>query len=99
MTTEDIKFLEEHIINFEAVKLGFSRHIDFPILDEYTRIYQRNLDQQFVLNAWCGACVFDLLKRLSAHYDGIKFMEKRNALQPTETNEQPIKNTRKRKKA
>jgi hypothetical protein len=55
MTSEDIKFLEENIINFEAVKLGFSRHIDFPILDEYTRIYQRNLDAQFVLNAWCGA--------------------------------------------
>ncbi len=99
MTSEDIKFLEDNIINFEAVALGFSRHIDFPILDEYTRIYQRNLDAQFVLNAWCGACVYDMLKRLSAHYEGIKFMERRNALQPTETNEQPIKNTRKRKQA
>lgn len=99
MSTEDIKFLEDNIINFEAVALGFSRHIDFPILDEYTRIYQRNLDAQFVLNAWCGACVFDMLKRLSAHYEGIKFMERRNASQPTETNEQPIKNTRKRKQA
>lgn len=97
MSPEDIKFLEDNIINFEAVALGFSRHIDFPILDEYTRIYQRNLDQQFVLNAWCGACVFDMLKRLSAHYEGIKFMERRNATKPTETNEQPIKNTRKRK--
>lgn len=97
MSPEDIKFLEDNIINFEAVALGFSRHIDFPILDEYTRIYQRNLDQQFVLNAWCGACVFDMLKRLSAHYEGIKFMERRNASQPTQTNEQPIKNTRKRK--
>lgn len=99
MSTEDIKFLEDNIINFEAVALGFSRHIDFPILDEYTRIYQRNLDAQFVLNAWCGACVFDMLKRLSAHYEGIKFMERRNATKPTETNEQPIKNTRKRKQA
>jgi len=99
MSPEDIKFLEEHIINFEAVKLGFTRNIDFPVLDEYTRIYQRNLDQQFVLNAWCGACVFDMLKRLEAHYEGIKFMEKRNATQPTQTNEQPIKNTRKRKQA
>lgn len=99
MSPEDIKFLEDNIINFEAVALGFSRHIDFPILDEYTRIYQRNLDAQFVLNAWCGACVFDMLKRLSAHYEGIKFMERRNETKPTETNEQPIKNTRKRKQA
>lgn len=96
MTKEEIQFCEVNIINFESVKLGFSRHIDFNILDEYQRIYQRNLDAQFVLNAWCGACVFDLLKRLSAHYDGIKFIEKLNANQQA-TNEQPIKNTRKRK--
>jgi len=96
MTKEEIQFCEDNIINFESVKLGFSRHIDFNILDEYTRIYQRNLDAQFVLNAWCGACVFDLLKRLSAHYEGIKYIQKLNANQPA-TNEQPIKNTRKRK--
>ena len=97
MSPEDIKFLEDNIINFESVKLGFTRHIDFAILDEYTRIYHRNIDSNFALNAWCGACVFDMLKRLDAHYEGIKFMAKRNATQPTETNEQPIKNTRKRK--
>jgi hypothetical protein len=97
MSSEEIKFLEDNIINFESIKLGFTRHIDFPILDEYTRIYQRNLDKNFALNAWCGACVFDMLKRLEAHYEGIKFMAKRNAIQPTETNEQPNKNTRKRK--
>jgi hypothetical protein len=98
MTKEEIQFCEDNIINFESVKLGFSRHIDFNILDEYTRIYQRNLDQQFVLNAWCGSCVFDLLKRLSAHYEGIKYIQKLNANQPA-TNEQPTKNIRKRRKA
>jgi hypothetical protein len=98
MTKEEIQFCEDNIINFESVKLGFSRHIDFNILDEYTRIYQRNLDAQFVLNAWCGACVFDLLKRLSAHYEGIKYIQKLNANQPA-TNEQPTTNIRKRRKA
>jgi hypothetical protein len=34
MTSEDIKFLEENIINFEAVKLGFCRHIEHYNLDE-----------------------------------------------------------------
>jgi hypothetical protein len=98
MSPEDIKFIEEHIINFEAVKLGFVRHIEHYDLDEYTRIYQRNLDPQFVLNAFCGACVFDLLKRLSAHYEGIKYIQKLNANQPA-TNEQPTTNIRKRRKA
>lgn len=69
MTTEDRAFCEAHIINFQSVALGFTRNIDHSILDEYTRIYQRNLDANFVLNAWCGSCVFDMLKRLKAHYD------------------------------
>ena len=69
MTTEDRAFCEAHIINFESVALGFTRNIDHAILNEYTRIYQRSLDANFVLNAWCGSCVFDMLKRLKAHYD------------------------------
>lgn len=99
MTQEEIKFCEDNIINFESVKLGFSRHIDFGILDEYTRIYQRNLDSQFVLNAWCGNCVFDMLKRLSAHYEGVLWVNNREQEnQPTnQPNDKPVKNTRKRK--
>lgn len=69
MTTEDRLFCEANIINFESVALGFVRNIDHGVLDEYTRIYQRNLDASFVLNAWCGSCVFDMLKRLKAYYD------------------------------
>lgn len=69
MTQEEINFCEANIINFESVALGFVRNIDHSILDEYTRIYQRNLDERFVLNAWCGSCVFDMIKRLKANYD------------------------------
>lgn len=69
MTQEDRDFCELHIINFQSVELGFVRNIDHPVLDEYTRIYQRNLNADFVLNAFCGACVFDMLKRLKAYYD------------------------------
>jgi hypothetical protein len=72
MNQQDINFIESHIIEFEAVKLGFVRNIQFDVLDEFQRIYQRNLDQRFVLNAWCGACVFDMLKRLGNHYDNVK---------------------------
>lgn len=69
MTQEDRDFCEANIINFESIALGFTRNIDHSILDEYTRIYHRYLDPSFVLNAWCGACVFDMLKRIKAHYD------------------------------
>jgi hypothetical protein len=89
MTQEERDFCELHIINFESVALGFTRNIDYSILDEYTRIYQRNLDERFVLNAWCGSCVFDMLKRLKANYES----------QPTnQTNDEiPAKNPRGRK--
>jgi hypothetical protein len=69
MTQEDRDFCELHIINFESVALGFTRNIDHAVLNEYTRIYQRTLDPSFVLNAWCGGCVFDMLKRLKHHYE------------------------------
>jgi hypothetical protein len=69
MTQEDRDFCQANIINFESVALGFTRNIDHSILNEYTRIYQRSLDANFILNAWCGSCVFDMLKRLKAHYD------------------------------
>lgn len=97
MTQEEIKFCEDNIINFEAIKLGFCRHIEHYDLDEYTRIYQRNLDPQFVLNAFCGACVYDMLKRLSAHYEGVLWANKRVQQSTNQTDVKPVKNTRKRK--
>lgn len=85
MTQQDIDFIEAHIIEFEAVKLGYTRNIQFNVLDEFQRIYQRNLDSRFVLNAWCGACVYDMLKRLGAHYEGFKYIQKKQlADKPTE---------------
>jgi hypothetical protein len=84
MNQQDIDFIEEHILEFEAVKLGYTRNIQFNVLDEFQRIYQRNLDSRFVLNAWCGACVFDMLKRLGAHYEGFKYIQNKQLV------EQPI---------
>lgn len=71
MTKEDIKFIQDNIINFETVALGYTRNLEHGILDEYTRIYQRSLDAGFHLNAFCGACVFDMLKRLKHHYENV----------------------------
>lgn len=64
MNQKDIDFCQQHIINFESVKLGFTRNIPFDVLGEYERMYRQYLDAQFILTYWCGECVFDMLKRL-----------------------------------
>jgi hypothetical protein len=64
MNQKDLDFCRQHIINFESVKLGFTRNIPFDVLGEYERMYREYLDAQFVLTYWCGECVFDMLKRL-----------------------------------
>jgi hypothetical protein len=69
MKQEDIKFCQEHIINFDSVKLGFTRNIPFDVLGNYERMYREYLDPQFHLTYWCGECVFDMLKRLITYYE------------------------------
>lgn len=64
MHQKDIDYCKQHIINFESVKLGFTRNIPFEVLGEYERMYREYLDAQFSLTYWCGECVFDMLKRL-----------------------------------
>ena len=69
MRQEDIKYCQQYIINFESVKLGFTRNIPFDVLGEYERMYRDYLDPQFSLTYWCGECVFDMLKRLITFYE------------------------------
>ena len=69
MKPQDIAFCQQHIINFESVKLGFTRNITFEVLGEYERMYREYLDPQFILTYWCGECVFDMLKRLITFYE------------------------------
>jgi hypothetical protein len=69
MKQEDIKFCQEHIINFDSVRLGFTRNIPFDVLGNYERMYREYLDPQFHLTYWCGECVFDMLKRLITYYE------------------------------
>jgi hypothetical protein len=94
MTEQDLAFLEANIINFEAVALGFTRNIDRDVLEEYAVIYRKYLNKDFILNSWCGNCVFDMLKRLSAHYEGLKYIAKLNQPKP---NDVQTKNLRSRK--
>jgi hypothetical protein len=69
MNQKDLDYCKQHIINFESVKLGFTRNIPFDVLGEYERMYRDYLDAQFHLTYWCGECVFDMLKRLIVLYE------------------------------
>ena len=93
MTKQEIDFLVQNRINFDSVKLGFTRNVPFEVLGEYERLYRKYLDAQFVLTYWCGACVFDMLERL------IRFCEEDEnyikAINPAE-NAQPDVQTKKR---
>jgi hypothetical protein len=93
MNEQEIAFIEANIINFEAVALGFTKNIDREILEEYATLYRKYVNKDFNFNSWCGSCVFDMLKRLSAHYEGIKYIAKLNQPKP---NDVKIKNMRSR---
>ncbi len=69
MTQSDKDFIQEHIINFTSVRLGFLRNIPIHILNGYESIYRRYLDPNYILTAWCSACVMDMMKRLVQYWD------------------------------
>lgn len=69
MTAEHYDFLKANSINFETVKLGFVKNLPMHVLTQYEAIYRAYLDKQYVVTPWCSACVFDMLKRLSAYYE------------------------------
>jgi hypothetical protein len=82
MNQKDIDFCNQHIINFESVKLGFTRNIPFDVLGEYERMYRDYLDRQFVLTYWCGECVFDMLKRLIVVFEQSNVQITKETAQP-----------------
>ena len=84
MNQKDLDYCKQHIINFESVKLGFTRNISFDVLGEYERMYREYLDTQFSLTYWCGECVFDMLKRL------IVLFEQSNVQESIETAQQKV---------
>lgn len=84
MKQKDLDFCNQYIINFESVKLGFTRNIPFDVLGEYEKMYREYLDAQFILTYWCGECVFDMLKRL------IVLFEQSNVQTSVETAQQKV---------
>lgn len=87
MTQTEIKFIKDHIINFESTKLGFARNIGHDVLAEYENLYRKYLDQNFILTYWCGSCVLDMLQRLMTYYEN--FMQSQATL-TIETVDEPV---------
>jgi hypothetical protein len=71
MKQEHIDFLEKNKINFDTVKLGYTRQIPIQDLQMYEHIYHQYLNPNYVLTYWCGDCVFDMLKRLMNYYENL----------------------------
>jgi len=71
MKQEHIDFLEKNKINFETVKLGFTKNIAIQDLQMYEHIYHLYINPNYVLTYWCGDCVFDMLKRLLHYYENL----------------------------
>lgn len=71
MKQEHKDFLEKNKINFDTVKLGYTRQIPMQDLQMYEHIYHQYLNPTYVLTYWCGDCVFDMLKRLMNYYEGL----------------------------
>jgi len=71
MNQDHIKFIEDNKINFDTVKLGYTKNIPIEILKMYEHIYHQYLNPTYVLTYWCGECVFDMLKRLMYYYEGL----------------------------
>lgn len=71
MTQSDKEFIEENIINFNSVRIGYLRNIPIHILNRYEEIYRSYLDPNYILTVWCSACVMDMMKRLIMYWDGL----------------------------
>jgi hypothetical protein len=82
MTKQEVDFLIQHKLNFDSVRLGFTRNIPFEVLGQYEQLYRKYLDAQFILTYWCGACVFDMLERLIRYCEDQE--EYINAINPQE---------------
>lgn len=85
MERSDVQFIQENIIHFEAVKLGYTKNLSHETLGKYEEMYRKYLDPQFILTYWCGACVFDMLQRLSRHYENFMNSVSYGPSQPIET--------------
>lgn len=92
MTRVEIKFIEANMINFETAKIGYTKTIDQSVLVQYETIYKKYIDAHFVLTYWCGACVFDMIKRLIPVYESA-------IAQPAVVQSEPVETPKRKRKS
>ena len=95
MTQKEVIFLEQNIINFERVKLGFITNLSPELLDQYAAIYRSNIDPNYVVTPWCSSCVMAMMERLIRIYEAYKLEQSQTKLQ-TEVIKETAKRTRKK---
>lgn len=95
MTQEEVIFLEQNIINFERVKLGFITNLSPELLDKYASIYRTNIDPHYDITPWCSSCVMAMMERLIKIYEAYKLTESQTKIQ-TEVIKETAKRTRKK---
>lgn len=71
MTLEEVNYIRQNIKDFDTVRVGYATNLQQESLLMYEKIYQNNIEKDFVLTNWCGSCVYDCMKRILAEYDKI----------------------------
>lgn len=71
ISAEDLQFIQEHIHNFEAIRLGYSRNMGMDILSRYEQIYHTYIDAGYILTYWCQGCIYEMMERLVHFYDRV----------------------------
>jgi hypothetical protein len=72
---KELEFLNGTFENFVTIKAGFMKNLEYPIIQAYHEIYKTHFDKDYILNAWCGDCVFNMVQRIMVKYDNEQVKE------------------------
>ena len=72
---KELEFLKENEENFITIKAGFMKNLEYPKIQAYHEIYKEHFDKDYILNAWCGDCVFNMVQRIMVKYDSEQVKE------------------------
>lgn len=76
----DRDFLKFNEVYFEQARLGFLHGMPPATLAHMEHLYRSYLDKNFILTAWCSACVVDMMVRLSRWWEGAQQEEENVSL-------------------
>lgn len=72
---KELAFLKENEENFITIKAGYMKNLEFPKIQAYHEIYKTHFDKDYILNAWCGDCVFSMVQRIMVKFDSEQVKE------------------------